>query len=81
MALLDWDEARVDLPWFDFAHLPEEVEVPSPTDRATLVTAGSPGRPPPAGWVEPAYAARRLAELLTRLGPAGGALRGLGYPI
>jgi Ser/Thr protein kinase RdoA (MazF antagonist) len=31
VALLDWDEARVDVPWFDFAFLPVHVEVPSPT--------------------------------------------------
>jgi Ser/Thr protein kinase RdoA (MazF antagonist) len=68
VALLDWDEARVDVPWFDLAHLPEEVEVPAPTDRATLVTAGVAWEAATCWVVEPAYAARRLAELFTRLG-------------
>jgi Ser/Thr protein kinase RdoA (MazF antagonist) len=68
VALLDWDEARVDVPWFDYAFLPEEVEVPSPTDRATLVTAGVAWEAATCWVVEPAYAARRLAELFTRLG-------------
>jgi hypothetical protein len=26
--LLDWDESRVDVPWFDFAFLPERVALP-----------------------------------------------------
>jgi aminoglycoside phosphotransferase (APT) family kinase protein len=68
VALLDWDEARVDVPWFYLAHLPEEVEVPSPPDRATLVTAGVAWEAATCWVVEPAYAARRLAELFTRLG-------------
>jgi Ser/Thr protein kinase RdoA (MazF antagonist) len=66
VALLDWDEARVDVPWFDFAHLPEEVEVPSPTDQARLVTAGVAWEAATCWVVEPAYEARRLAELPIR---------------
>jgi hypothetical protein len=81
VALLDWDEARVDVSWFDFAHLPEEVEVPSPTDRATLVTAGVAWEAATCWVVEPAYAARRLAEPFTRLGHTGGARGGLAYPM
>jgi len=68
VALLDWDEAHVDVPWFDFASLPPEVEVPSPTDREKLVTAGVAWEAATCWVVEPAYAARRLAELFTRLG-------------
>jgi Ser/Thr protein kinase RdoA (MazF antagonist) len=68
VALLDWDEARVDVPWFDFASLPPQVEVPSPTDRETLITAGVAWEAATCWVVEPAYAARRLAELFARLG-------------
>lgn len=27
VALIDWDEARLDVPAFDFAHLPTDVEI------------------------------------------------------
>lgn len=68
VTLLDWDESRVDVPWFDFAHLPGEVEVPSPTDRGTLLTAGVAWEAATCWVPEPEYAARRLAELRRRLG-------------
>lgn len=67
VALLDWDEAHVDVPWFDFASLPLQVEVPSPTDREKLITAGVAWEAATCWVVEPAYAARRLAELFARL--------------
>jgi aminoglycoside phosphotransferase (APT) family kinase protein len=66
VALLDWDEARVDVPWFDYAFLPDEVAVPAPTDRETLVTSGVAWEAATCWVVEPDYAARRLAELLDR---------------
>jgi Ser/Thr protein kinase RdoA (MazF antagonist) len=72
VALLDWDEARVDVPWFDFAFVPPEVEVPSPIDRATLETAGVAWEAATCWVAEPAYAARRLAELVARLEPTPG---------
>jgi Ser/Thr protein kinase RdoA (MazF antagonist) len=82
VALLDWDEARVDVPWFDFAFVPLGVEVPSPTDRATLETAGVAWEAATCWVVEPAYAARRLAELVARLDRGPGietaARRGVG---
>jgi Ser/Thr protein kinase RdoA (MazF antagonist) len=70
VALLDWDEARVDVPWFDFAFVPPELEVPAPTDRATLETAGVAWEAATCWVVEPAYGARRLAELVARLDQA-----------
>jgi hypothetical protein len=51
-ASLDWDEARVDVPWFNFAFLPDEVEIPRPTERRWSPRA-LPGRPRPAGWSSP----------------------------
>jgi aminoglycoside phosphotransferase (APT) family kinase protein len=67
VALLDWDEARVDVPWFDFAFMPDDVDVPSPTDRETLDTAGVAWEAATCWVVEPEYARRRLAELFARL--------------
>jgi hypothetical protein len=67
VTLLDWDESRVDVPWFDFAFLPEGVEAPSPADRDTLVTAGVAWEAATCWTPEPEYAARRLAELYARL--------------
>lgn len=62
-ALLDWDEARVDVPWFDYAHLPRHVAVPSPVDRAVLTAAGVAWEAATCWLAEPEYAALRLAEL------------------
>jgi Ser/Thr protein kinase RdoA (MazF antagonist) len=66
VTLLDWDEARVDVPWFDFAFVPEEVGVPVPVERAVLVTAGVAWEAATCWVAEPEYAARRLAELHAR---------------
>jgi Ser/Thr protein kinase RdoA (MazF antagonist) len=68
VALLDWDEARVDVAWFDFAPIPAELDVPAPCDRAALVTAGVAWETATCWVPEPEYAARRLAELFGRLG-------------
>jgi aminoglycoside phosphotransferase (APT) family kinase protein len=68
VSLLDWDEARTDVPWFDFAFMPEDVDVPAPVDRQTLVTAGVAWEAATCWVPEPGYAARRLAELYRRLG-------------
>jgi len=66
IVLVDWDESRVDVPWFDVAFLPAEVDVPYPGDREVLETAGVAWEAAN-GWVpEPEYAARRLAELRAR---------------
>jgi Ser/Thr protein kinase RdoA (MazF antagonist) len=67
VALLDWDEARVDVPWLDFAFVPEDVAVPFPGDRQALVTAGVAWEAATCWVAEPEYAARRLTELQARL--------------
>jgi aminoglycoside phosphotransferase (APT) family kinase protein len=67
VTLLDWDESRVDVPWFDFAFLPEGVPVPVPVDRQALITAGVAWEAATCWVPEPEYAPRRLAELHTRL--------------
>lgn len=66
VALIDWDEARVDSPAFDFAHIPSDVPVPIAGDRDTLVTAGVAWEAATCWTAEPEYAARRLAELRAR---------------
>jgi Ser/Thr protein kinase RdoA (MazF antagonist) len=66
VALLDWDESRVDVPWFDFAFFPDDVEVPVPVERPVLVTAGIAWEAATCWAPEPEYAARRLAELHAR---------------
>jgi aminoglycoside phosphotransferase (APT) family kinase protein len=66
--LLDWDEARTDVPWFDFAFMPDDVDFPAPVDRQTLVTAGVAWEAATCWVPEPEYAARRLAELYSRSG-------------
>ncbi len=67
VALIDWDEARVDVPAFDFAHLPENIPVPGQWGRDTLVTAGVAWETATCWIAEPDYAARRLAELQARI--------------
>jgi hypothetical protein len=66
VTLLDWDESRVDVAWFDFAFVPDGVELPVPVERAVLVTAGIAWEAATCWVPEPEYAARRLAELHTR---------------
>jgi Ser/Thr protein kinase RdoA (MazF antagonist) len=70
VTLLDWDESRVDVPWFDFAFLPASVGLPenAPTDRQALITAGVAWEAATCWVPEPEYAPRRLAELYARLG-------------
>lgn len=67
IALLDWDESRVDVPWFDFAFLPADVEANVPVDVETLSTAGVAWEAATGWMVEPDYAAKRLAELYARV--------------
>lgn len=59
IVLLDWDESRVDLPAFDFAHLPIDRD-------AALITAGIAWEAATCWVVEPEYARGRLAELERR---------------
>lgn len=65
-ALIDWDEARVDVPAFDFAHVPSEVSVPTRCDQRSLTTAGVAWETATCWVAEPEYAARRLTELRER---------------
>jgi Ser/Thr protein kinase RdoA (MazF antagonist) len=67
VTLLDWDEARVDVPWLDFAFLPDSIAVPVPMDREILTTAGVAWEAATCWILEPEYAQRRLAELYRRL--------------
>lgn len=70
VTLLDWDEARVDVPWFDYAFVPEQVPVPWPGRRAELTTAGVAWEAATCWQAEPVYARRRLLELYRRLARA-----------
>lgn len=63
VTLLDWDEARVDVPWFDYAFLPDEVATPWPGDRSTMRAAGLAWETATCWRAEPGYARRRLVEL------------------
>jgi aminoglycoside phosphotransferase (APT) family kinase protein len=66
VALIDWDEARVDVPAFDYAHLPPDVPVPVAGRRSDIVTAGVAWETATCWVAEPDYARRRLAELRDR---------------
>jgi aminoglycoside phosphotransferase (APT) family kinase protein len=66
VTLLDWDEARVDVPWFDFAFLPATLRAPVPVPIDALLTAGVAWETATCWVPEPVYARRRLAELYAR---------------
>jgi aminoglycoside phosphotransferase (APT) family kinase protein len=66
VALIDWEEARVDVPAFDYAHLPDDLVVPVAATRDTLATAGVAWETATCWLVEPTYAQNRLAELQRR---------------
>lgn len=66
VALIDWDEARVDAPAFDFAHLPSDAAIPPGLPREDVVTAGIAWEAATCWRAEPEYAARRLVELRAR---------------
>jgi aminoglycoside phosphotransferase (APT) family kinase protein len=68
VSLLDWDEARTDVRWLDFAFMPEDVDVPVPVERQTLITAAVAWEAATCWAPEPEYAARQLSELYTRMG-------------
>lgn len=60
--LLDWDEARVDVPWFDLGDLPLDLPVGGPS--AAHVRAASLAWEVATCWVaEPEYARTRWADL------------------
>lgn len=63
--IVDWDESRVDVPLLDLAWLPRDVAVEAPLPRDLLETAALAWETATCWVAEPAYARRRLAELLT----------------
>ena len=71
VTILDWDEARVDVPWFDLAALPSTTW---PLDGdARLVRAAGLAWEVASSWTsEPAYARRRLLELRDELSGGSG---------
>lgn len=66
VALLDWDEARVDVPWFDFAFVPVPAPLPQGLDREAVMTAGIAWEAATCWVVEPGYAESRHRELRSR---------------
>jgi len=71
VALIDWDEARVDVPAFDFAHVPEHLAIPVGGNRRDIVTAGVAWEAATCWVAEPDYAAHRLTELRRRVNRPG----------
>lgn len=65
--LLDWDEARVDVPWFDLAFLPIEVALPNGLDAGDVETAGIAWEAATCWTSEPEYARTRAKALEHRL--------------
>lgn len=63
--LLDWDEARVDVAWFDLAFLLTQVALPDKLDRRDVETAGLAWEAATCWTAEPEYA-RTRAEALAR---------------
>lgn len=68
VALIDWDEARVDSPAFDFAAMPSNIDVPVAAGRHAAYVAGLAWEAATCWTTEPDYAARRLAELRAKVG-------------
>lgn len=63
VALIDWDEARVDVIAFDDAHLPRHICVPVDAERDAVIAAGVAWEAVTCWVAEPDYARRRLDEL------------------
>lgn len=64
VALVDWDEARVDVPAFDYAHIPSDIDLPGySADRDELLKAGIAWEAASCWAIEPEYAKRRLDQL------------------
>lgn len=64
VALIDWDESRVDVPAFDFTNLPAGVDIPAGFGgRQALLRAGIAWETATCWNVEPDYAQRCLAKL------------------
>lgn len=67
VALIDWDEARVDVALFDYAHLPRPIPVPGGAERAVVIAAGVAWEAATCWEVEPDYARQRPDELTSLL--------------
>lgn len=67
VVLLDWDEARVDVPWFDLAGLPTDMQLPEGLERRDVETAGIAWEAATCWTTEPEYARRRADELAQRM--------------
>lgn len=63
VVLLDWDEARVDVPPFDLAALPPEASPLSERERWVAAQAASAWEAAVSWRAEPEYARRRLSEV------------------
>ncbi|GAA2868848.1 hypothetical protein Acy02nite_83660 [Actinoplanes cyaneus] len=63
VTLLDWDEARVDVPWFDLAFVPSEAAPPGAVPVAARHAAGLAWEVAYCWAADPVYARRRLVEL------------------
>lgn len=87
-ALLDWDEARVDVPWFDFAFVPDDIRMPAPPERwaapperLAVRAAGTAWEAATCWTEEPYYARRRLMQLYhLQARSAANSLRGRSRP-
>jgi aminoglycoside phosphotransferase (APT) family kinase protein len=68
VGLLDWDEARVDVGWFDLAAVPESVDLPTgpAVSRQAVITAGVAWEAATSWIAEPDYAQHRMVELRSR---------------
>jgi Ser/Thr protein kinase RdoA (MazF antagonist) len=66
VTLLDWDEARVDVPWFDFAFLPDTAVTHVRIPMDAVITACLAWETATCWVLEPDHARRRLADLYTR---------------
>lgn len=64
--LLDWDEARVDVVWFDLAFLPTEIGLPDGLDRCDVESAGIAWEAATCWIAEPSYARTRAEALAQR---------------
>lgn len=65
--LLDWDEARVDVPWFDLAHLPFDPPLPDGLDPRDVKTARIAWEATTCWVHEPEYARRQAENLAQRM--------------
>jgi hypothetical protein len=80
VTLLDWDEARVDVPWFDLAFVPPAVVTDIPVPFDVLAVAGLAWETATCWLPEPEYARRRLTQLYAAAGSPDRGNGGEGEP-